>query len=177
MGLFGPSPQERANQAADRAREIQKKSIKGLRRQNKNLQRKLRNTQYQIRDLVGQSPREATQNLSQDFYRTIGDIGSQYSQQLSQYDPNLLASKSAQRFAGMLSSSLQDYTSRLNAASQAGSARLYAALNAPITQFQQIAEDPAFNNLLNATFMAYATNPPTVTSDVASMSPLYTYNV
>ncbi len=177
MGLFGPSPQERANQAAATAREIQKKSIRALRKQNKNLRKRINTQQTTLSTLTGQTPKEATQTLAQDFYKTLGNIGTQYSQQLSQYDPNLLASQSAKRFAGMLSASLQDYTNRLNAASQAGSARLYATLSAPITQFQKISEDPAFNNLLNATFMAYAANPPTVTSDVESMKPLYTYNV
>ena len=177
MGLFGPSPQERANQAAATARGIQKKSIKALRKQNKNLRSRINKQQNVLSTLTGQTPKQATQNLAQDFYKSIGDIGTQYSRQLAQYDPNLLASQSAKRFAGMLSASMQDYTSRLDAASKAGSARLYAALSAPITQFQKISEDPAFNNLVNSTFMAYASNPPTVTSDVESMKSLYTYNV
>jgi hypothetical protein len=175
--MFGSSAQARAERAVATARGIQKKSIKALRRQNANLRQRLNRTQSNLGTLTGQTPKEATQNLAQDFYKSIGNIGSQYSQQLSKYDPNLLGSQSAKRFAGALSASLQDYTTRLNAASQAGSARLYAALSAPITQFQKIAEDPAFNNLVNSTFMAYASNPPTVTSDVESMKSLYTYNV
>jgi hypothetical protein len=177
MSLFGPSPQDLANQAVATARGYQKKSIQSLRKQNKNLRRRINKQQNVLSTLVGQTPAEATQNFSQDFYKSIGDIGAAYSRQLSSYDPNLLASQSAQRFAGALSSSLQDYTSRLNAASRAGSARLYAALSAPITQFQRIANDPAFNNLVDSTFMSYASNPPTVNSDVESMKGLYTYNV
>lgn len=177
MGLFGPSPAERAQASVNTARDIQKRTIVALRRQNQRLKKRANKQQQAISNLAPMGPKEATTQLSQDFYKTIGDIGSQYSRQLAQYDPNLLASQSAKRFAGMLSSSLSDYTNRLNQASQAGSARLYAALSAPITQFQKIAEDPAFNNLLNQTFMSYASNPPTVTSDVESMKKLYTYNV
>jgi len=177
MGLFGPSPAERAQASVNTARDIQKRTIVALRRQNQRLKKRANKQQQAISNLAPMRPKEATTQLSQDFYKTIGDIGSQYSRQLAQYDPNLLASQSAKRFAGMLSSSLSDYTNRLNQASQAGSARLYAALSAPITQFQKLAEDPAFNNLLNQTFMSYASNPPTVTSDVESMKQLYTYNV
>ena len=177
MGLFGPSPAERAQSAVDTARGIQKKTVRALRRQNKNLRKRINVQQENISELVPKSTKEATTQFSEDFYKTIGDIGKQYSAQLSAYDPNLLASQSAKRFAGALSASLTDYTDRLNKASQAGSARLYAALSAPITQFQAIANDPAFNNLLDSTFMAYASNPPTVTSDVESMKQLYTYNV
>lgn len=177
MALFGPSPQEMANQAVATARGYQKKSIKALRNQNKNLRQRINKQQNVLSTLTGQTPAEATKTFSEDFYKTIGDVGAQYSQQLSGYDPNLLASQSAKRFAGVLSASLQDYTNRLNAASRAGSARLYAALSAPVTQFQRIANDPAFNNLVDSTFMSYASNPPTVTSDVESMKGLYTYNV
>ena len=177
MGLFGPSAAERAQSAVDTARQIQKKTIKTLRRQNQRLRKRIDTQQQNITELAPFTPRQATTELSQDFYRTVGDVGTQYARQLTQYDPNLLASQSAKRFAGMLSASLADYTTRLNQASQAGSARLYAALAAPISQFQQIAQDPAFNNLLDQTFMSYATNPPTVVSDVESMKPLYTYNV
>lgn len=177
MGLFGPSPAERAQASVNTARDIQKRTIVALRRQNQRLKKRANKQQQAISNLAPMGPKEATTQLSQDFYKTIGDIGSQYSRQLAQYDPNLLASQSAKRFAGMLSSSLSDYTNRLNQASQAGSARLYAALSAPITQFQKIAEDPAFNNLLNQTFMSYASNPPTVTSRVDEMTPFYTFNV
>lgn len=177
MGLFGPSAAERAQSAVNTARGIQKKTIKALRRQNKRLKKRANVQQQKISSLAPMGSRQATTEMSQDFYKALGNIGTQYSRQLAQFDPNLLASQSAQRFAGMLSASMNDYTTRLNQASQAGSARLYAALAAPITQFQKIAEDPAFNNLLNQTFMAYAANPPTVTSDVESMKSLYTYNV
>lgn len=175
--MFGPSPAQRAQAAVDKARGIQKKTIQTLRQQNKRLRQRANVQQQRVSELAPLGTKEATTQFSQDFYKTIGDIGSQYSRQLAQYDPNLLASQSAKRFAGMLSASLSDYTNRLNQASQAGSARLYAALSAPITQFQKISEDPAFNNLLNQTFMTYASNPPTVTSDVESMKQLYTYNV
>lgn len=177
MGLFGPSPAERAQSAVDTARGIQTKTIRALRRQNKQLRRRANVQQKNVSELAPMGSRQATTEFSQDFYKTIGDIGTQYSRQLAQYDPNLLASNAAKRFAGMLSASLGDYTNRLNQASQSGSARLYATLSAPITQFQKIAEDPAFNNLINQTFMSYASNPPTVTSDVESMKQLYTYNV
>lgn len=177
MGLFGPSAAERAQSSVDTARKIQNKTIKTLRRQNRRLKQSINRQQTAVSNLAPLGPRQATREFSEDFYRTIGDIGNKYAGQLTQYDPNLLASQSAKRFAGMLSSSLADYTTRLNQASQAGSARLYAALAAPISQFQQIAQDPAFNNLLDQTFMSYASNPPTVTSDVESMKPLYTYNV
>jgi hypothetical protein len=177
MGLFGPSAAERAQASVDTARDIQKKTITALRRQNRKLRQRTGRQQQQVSALAPMGSKQATRELSEDFYKTLGNIGTQYSQQLAQYDPNLLASQSAKRFAGMLSASLSDYTNRLNQASQGGSARLYAALSAPITQFQKIAEDPAFNNLLNQTFMAYASNPPTVTSDVESMKQLYTYNV
>jgi oligoendopeptidase F len=177
MGLFGPSAAERAQSSVNTALGIQKKTIKALRRQNKKLRQRGNRQQETISSLAPMGSREATTQLSQDFYKALGNIGTQYSRQLSQFDPNLLASQSSKRFAGMLSASMNDYTNRLNQASQAGSARLYAALSAPITQFRQISEDPAFNNLLNQTFMAYAANPPTVTSDVESMKPLYTYNV
>jgi hypothetical protein len=159
------------------ARAAQKKTTKYLRKQNKQLRKQVNRQQKKLGSMTGQSPAEATQNYAQDFYKTISNIGSQYSQQLANYDPNLLSSQSAKRFAGALSSSMNDYTTRLNQASQAGSARLYAALSAPISKFQQIANDPAFNNLLDSTYMAYATNPPTVRSDVESMKSLYTYNV
>jgi hypothetical protein len=159
------------------ARAAQKKTTKYLRRQNKQLKKQVNKQQEKLGSMTGPGPAEATQNFAQDFYKTISNIGSQYSQQLANYDPNLLASQSAKRFAGALSSSMNDYTTRLNQASQAGSARLYAALSAPISKFQQIANDPAFNNLLDSTYMAYATNPPTVRSDVESMKSLYTYNV
>jgi hypothetical protein len=161
----------------EQARTAQRKTTKYLRKQNKKLRNQLNEQQEKLGSMAGQTPAEATQNFSQDFYNTISNIGKQYSEQLSNYNPNLLASESAKRFAGALSSSMNDYTTRLNQASQAGSARLYAALSAPISKFQQIANDPAFNNLLDSTYMAYATNPPTVRSDVESMKSLYTYNV
>lgn len=177
MSLFGPNPQELANQAVATGRKYQKKSIRALRKQNKKLKNQITTQQNILGTLSGQTPAEATKSYSEDFYKTIGDVGAKYSSQLGSYDPNLLGSASATRFAGALSSSLQDYTDRLNAASTAGSARLYAALSAPIVQFQRIANDPAFNNLVDTTYMSYASNPPTVASDVQSMKPLYTYNV
>jgi hypothetical protein len=175
--MFGPSPQDLANRAASAGRAAQKKTIKALRSQVKRQRTKLRNVQETLSTVSGRTPQQATEGYSKDFYGTVSNIGQQYAQQLANYDPNIIASQSAKRFAGVLSASMKDYTDRLNAVSQQGSARMYQALAAPITQFRQISEDPAFNNLVNSTFMEYATNPPTVRSDVESMRQLYTYNV
>jgi hypothetical protein len=175
--MFGPSPQDLANRAAAAGKAAQKTTIKALRRQVKRQRTKLRNVQETLSTVSGRTPQQATEGFSKDFYGTVSNIGQQYAQQLANYDPNIIASQSAKRFAGVLSASMKDYTDRLNAVSQQGSARMYQALAAPITQFRQISEDPAFNNLVNSTFMEYATNPPTVRSDVESMRQLYTYNV
>jgi len=175
--MFGPSPQDLANRAASAGRAAQKKTIKALRSQVKRQRTKLRDVQETLSTVSGRTPQQATEGYSKDFYGTVSNIGQQYAQQLANYDPNIIASQSAKRFAGVLSASMKDYTDRLNAVSQQGSARMYQALAAPITQFRQISEDPAFNNLVNSTFMEYATNPPTVRSDVESMRQLYTYNV
>jgi hypothetical protein len=175
--MFGPSPQDLANRAASAGRAAQKKTIKALRSQVKRQRTKLRNVQETLSTVSGRTPQQATEGYTKDFYGTVSNIGQQYAQQLANFDPNIIASQSAKRFAGVLSASMKDYTDRLNAVSQQGSARMYQALAAPITQFRQISEDPAFNNLVNSTFMEYATNPPTVRSDVESMRQLYTYNV
>ena len=175
--MFGPSPQQTAQRAVSSAKKSQKQTIRALRRQVKGQRKKLGRVQEKLSTLTGATPQQATQSYSQDFYGTVGNIGQQYAKQLASFDPSIIASQSAKRFAGVLSASMKDYTNRLNALSQQGSARMYQALAAPITQFRQISEDPAFNNLVNSTFMEYATNPPTVRSDVESMKQLYTYNV
>lgn len=177
MGLFGPSPQEQARQAVEKAKEAQKKSASYLKKENKGLRQKYKSLKQEVSTLTGLAPKEAAQGFNENFYKTIAGIGAAYAGQLAKYDPNVLGSQSARRFAGALKASLNDYTTRLNAVSREGSARMYQALAAPIAQFQRIAQDPAFNNLMDTTYMEYAKNPPTVTSDVESMKNLYTYNV
>ena len=176
MGLFGPSPQEQASQAVEKAKVAQKKSAKYLKKENKELRRRLRAEREDVSTLTGLPPKETAQGFNENFYKTIAGIGAAYAGQLAKYDPNVLGTQSARRFAGAINASLQDYTNRLNAVSREGSARMYQALATPISQFQRIAQDPAFNNLIDTTYMEYVKNPPTVTSDVGSMQ-LYTYNV
>jgi hypothetical protein len=177
MALFGPSPQELASRAVEAGREAQTKTRKYLKKRNKSLRRQLNRAQEELSTATGATPTEAKQTYEQNFLNTISSVGQQYAKQLAEYDPNILASKSAQRFAGALSASMHDYTNRLNMMSQQGAAQMYRAMAQPISQFRQISEDPAFNNLTNATFMEFATRPPTVRSDVESMKNLYTYNV
>jgi hydroxymethylpyrimidine pyrophosphatase-like HAD family hydrolase len=177
MALFGPNPQDLASSAVSAGKEAQKKTRKYLSKKNKSLRRQLNRAQEDLALATGTGPTEAKETYNQNFLNTIAAIGQQYSKQLAQYDPNILASKSAKRFAGELNKSMQDYTNRLNLMGQRGAAQMYQAMAQPISQFRQISEDPAFNNLTNATFMEFATNPPTVRSDVESMKNLYTYNV
>ena len=177
MTLFGPSPQEVASRAVASGREAQKQTSQKLKKAVKKARKQLTATQTTLSELTGKTPKQATKEYSKDFYNTVSEVGQQYAKQLANYDPGILASASAKRFAGTLSASMQDYTNRLNMMSQQNAARMYQALAAPVSQFRQIAEDPAFNNLVNATFMQNATKPPTVRSDVESMKSLYTYNV
>lgn len=177
MSLFGPSPQDLANRAVASGRAAQKQTIQKLKKAKKKAKQQLTATQEQLSTLTGMTPKEATSEYSQDFYNTVSKVGQEYAKQLATYDPGVLASASAKRFAGALSASMQDYTNRLNMMSNQNAARMYQALATPVSQFRQISEDPAFNNLVNATFMQSATKPPTVRSDVDSMKQLYTYNV
>ncbi len=177
MSLFGPSPQEMASRAVSAGQEAQKKTRKYLSGKLKRTRKQLKGAQEQLSTLTGATPQQAKEEYTKDFYNTIAGIGTEYARQVAKFDPNILASASAKRFAGALSSSLQDYTNRLNLVSQQGAAQMYRALAEPISKFRQISEDPAFNNLTNATYMEYATQPPTVRSDVESMKQLYTYNV
>lgn len=178
--MFGSSAQQQAQQAAravGRAKQAQQKTSKYFRKKLRQTRRELATEQQKTATMTGLPPKEAAARFAQDFYKTVGDIGTAYSKQLSSYDPNVLGSSSARRFAGMLNASMQDYTNRLNALSQQGSARMYQALAAPISQFSQIATNPAFNNLLDTTYMEYAKNPPTVAVDVEALKNMYTYNV
>lgn len=177
MSLFGPSPQEMARRAVSAGQEAQRKTRRYLSGRLRGTRRQLRGAQEKLSTLTGATPQQAKEDYSKGFYNTIADVGTSYARQVAKFDPNILASSSAQRFAGALSSSLRDYTTRLNLISQQGMAQMYRALAEPIERFRQISEDPAFNNLTNATYMEYATQPPTVRSDVESMKQLYTYNV
>ena len=100
MGLFGPSAQELQQRAVNKARGYQKETSRMFSKQEKKLRKELSSTQDQLGSLTGMNPKQATQSFAENFYKTIADIGKTYSTQLSQYDPNILGSTSAQRFAG-----------------------------------------------------------------------------
>jgi uncharacterized coiled-coil protein SlyX len=126
--MFGMSPQQAANRAVASAKASQQTTIRALRRQVKGQRKKLGRVQEKLSTLTGATPQQATQAYSQDFYGSVGNIGQQYAKQVATFDPNIIASESAKRFAGVLSASMKDYTNRLNAISQQGSARMYQAL-------------------------------------------------
>jgi len=131
--------------------------------------------------LTGRTGPEATGLYEQRFGEQVPAISKQYATEQKGFKPGLLdlqtPDSSFNLLADVLRGSSREYTGAMNRASSQASSRLYQTLAAPIMGFEQIANKPSINKLYDPTYMQYATRPPTVSSDIESMKPIYTYNV
>jgi len=178
---MGKSAKKSSNNAAAMAAAIsvnnamaaQQQSIADLRNQAATYEAKTKTAQDQLETLFGSTGKEAADTYTKNFYNTLANITAEYKPKFENFDPNLLGSDSTQRLNKSLRESSAAYKQGVQDVSEQGSARLYQTLATPITAFNALEKNPAFNLQYDPVAMSLATRPPTIRSDVESMKNLY----
>lgn len=138
-------------------------------------------SQRALDELFGRSGAQARELYESKYATEIPKLTAEYRTRQEQFKPTILDLEDPQssfnKLASVLRGSAQEFATGIDQAGSRSSARLYQALAAPVAGFEAIANKPAFNKLYDPTYMELAKKPPTVTSDVESFKPLYTYNV
>lgn len=131
--------------------------------------------QTRVDRAFGQTGADYINAINKSYYGNMEDIASKYKNMLTQ-EPTLLQTQAFGDFSNVLRRSAQEYGQGVTSASQLAGQRLYNTLGAPAAIAENLSTSPSANNLLDQTFMGYATEPPTVGHVMDEMSPYYTFN-
>lgn len=123
----------------------------------------------------GQTGSDYVNAINKSYYGGMEDISEKYKNMLTQ-EPTLLRTQAFGDFSNVLKQGAQEYGQGVTSASQFAGQRLYNTLGAPASIAENLATSPSANNLIDQTFMGYATEPPTVGHVMDEMSPYYTFN-
>jgi hypothetical protein len=178
---MGQSPAQKAAEAAKSAVEDalrqQKQLVNQLQNRTKSYTNKYERTLEDLSNLTGTTAQDYIPGVTKQFYETLGGVRGEFQPKLEDFQPDLLSSSSYAGLAGQLLGMSSEYEKGMSAVSDDMSKRLWSTLEAPQASFTASSLNPAFENLLNPQYMALATRPPTVKSDVDSMMYLTKYNV
>ena len=170
-----------ARAAVDNALERQQELAKEIQQRAETYEGKREASQAELSSLFGRTGPEALKLYEEKFGKEIPALKTEYGTKQQTFKPSILdlesPSSSFNLLANVLRGSASEYGRATDQTSARASSRLYEALAAPIVGFEAIANRPTFNKLYDPTYMELAKRPPTVTSDVDSLKPLYTYNV
>lgn len=138
-------------------------------------------SQQALDRLFGRSGAEALKKYETKYETELPKLTEEYRKRQEEFKPSILNLKDPESsfnlLADVLRGSAQEFATGIDQAGTRSASRLYQALAAPVAGFEAIANRPTFNKLYDPTYMELAKKPPTVTSDVESFKPLYTYNV
>jgi hypothetical protein len=170
-----------ARSAVNAALEQQKESAKEIQARGETYETKREGSQAELSRLFGRTGPEALGLYEQRFAERIPALTEAYETKQQTFKPGILdltsSTSSFNLLADVLRGTAGEYSRGISDASTQSAARLYEALANPVAGFEAIANRPAFSKLYDPTYMETAKKPPTVSSDVTSFKPLYTYNV
>lgn len=135
----------------------------------------LGDSQNRVDRAFGQTGADYVNAINKSYYGGMEDVSDKYKNMLTQ-EPTLLNTQAFGDLTNVLRSSAQEYGQGVTSASQMAGQRLYNTLGAPAAIAENLSTSASANNLINQTFMKYATEPPTVGHAMREMSPYYTFN-